>query len=128
VHNFGTCRNNTATQCQLLIQKTCLAAKFVGSRHCAAAFFWPVLKSCTGLDQTLLYILILGTYTKFVWYLAFASRSPSRALAAGLPHHDHVCSTTDESFCSDNKYFGKMRCKLDSTGNPRSFEENPTPP
>jgi len=45
---------------------TCLAAKFVGSRHCTAAFSLKVLKSCTDLDPTLLYILILKTHTKFV--------------------------------------------------------------
>jgi len=43
---------------------TCLAARFMGSRHCAAAFFLRVPKSCTDLDPTLLYILILQTHNK----------------------------------------------------------------
>jgi len=38
-----------------------------GSRHCAAAFFVQIKKKHRDLDHvTLLYILILGTYSKFV--------------------------------------------------------------
>jgi len=33
--------------------------------QCAVAFYLHVLKSCTDLDLTLLYILILGTYGNF---------------------------------------------------------------
>jgi len=47
--------------------KHVFGARFVGSQHCATAFFLQVLKLCTDLDRTLLYILILRTYTKFVW-------------------------------------------------------------
>jgi len=43
-----------------------LAARFVRSRHCAAAFFLQVPKSCTDLDPTLLYISTFGTYSRFV--------------------------------------------------------------
>ena len=43
----------------------CLAAEFVGSWHCAAAFSLQVPKSCTHIDPTFLYISILKTYTKF---------------------------------------------------------------
>jgi len=43
-----------------------------------------VLKKCTDVDLTLLYIWILGTYTKFAWennlHSAFASRRHARAL------------------------------------------------
>jgi len=60
--------------------------------------------------------------------MAFAFRSLARVLAAGLPRQDHVCKTTDESFCFHNQNFDEMRCKLDSTENPRSFEKYPTPP
>ena len=59
---------------------------------------------------------------------AFAFRSSARALAEGLPRQDHVCKTTNESFRFHNKNFGEIRCKLDSTENPRSFEKYPTPP
>jgi len=59
---------------------------------------------------------------------AFAFRSPARALAAGLPHQDHADKTTDELFRFHNKIFDEMRCKLDSTENPRSFEKYPTTP
>ena len=45
---------------------TCLTARFVGSRHCAAVLFLQVLKSCIYLDPTLLYISISGTHSKFV--------------------------------------------------------------
>jgi len=58
----------------------------------------------------------------------FAFRSPARALAAGLPRQDHFYKTTDESFRVNNKNFDEMRCKLDSTENPRSFEKYPTSP
>jgi len=41
----------------------CRHTEFV--RHCAAAFFLQVPKSCTDLDPTLLYIPISGTCSKF---------------------------------------------------------------
>jgi len=62
---------------------------------------------------------------------AFAFRSSARALAAGLPRQDQVyktTDTTDESFRFHNKKIDKIRCKLGSTENPRSFEKYPTPP
>ena len=46
--------------------QNCLATRFVGSQHCAVAFFLQVPNSCKDLDQTLLYISILGTHSKFV--------------------------------------------------------------
>jgi len=104
---------------------------FFGSRHCAAVFFSQVPKKCTDLDLSLLYILILGTYSKFtrkINFLAFAFRSPARALAAGLPRQDYVYSTTDESFRFHNQNFDEMCCKMDSTENPRSFDKYLTPP
>jgi len=55
--------------------------------------------------------------------LAFAFRSPARALAAGLPRRDHVYGTTDESFRFYDNFFDEMRCKLDSTKNARSFDK-----
>jgi len=39
---------------------------FSGRRHCAAILFSQVPKKCTDLDLSLLYILILGTYSKFI--------------------------------------------------------------
>ena len=44
---------------------------FFGSRHCAAALFSQVPKKCIDLDLSLLYILVLGTYSKFVRENAF---------------------------------------------------------
>jgi len=59
--------------------------------------------------------------------LAFAFRSPARALVAGLPRQDHVYITTDESFRFHSQKFDEMRCKLDSAENLRSFKKYPTP-
>jgi len=56
------------------------------------------------------------------------SASPARALAAGLRRQDQVYKTTDELFRLHNKKIDEMRCKLDSSENPRSFEKYPTPP
>jgi len=39
----------------------------IGSRHRAVAFFLQVPKLLTDLDPTCIYMLILRTYTKFVW-------------------------------------------------------------
>jgi len=38
---------------------------FSGSHHCAAVLFSQVPKKCTDLDLSLLYILTLGTFSKF---------------------------------------------------------------
>jgi len=43
-----------------------------------------------------------------------------------LPHQSHVYKITDESFRFHNKTFDEIRCKLDSTENPRSSEKYPT--
>jgi len=136
VHDFGTCVWRSAAQWQNPI--FCVETRFPpGFCHCAADLQTQVPKSCTDLDLGLLYILILGTCSKFVANLlgkiiskrsAFAFRSPAQALAAGLPGQDHVYKTTDESFHFHNKIFDEIRCKLDSTENPRSFEKYPTPP
>jgi len=67
VHNFGTCKKNAAARCWLQIKKTYCAAKFVGSRHCAARFFFQVPNLCTDIDWTLFFILILTTYTEIAW-------------------------------------------------------------
>ena len=114
---------------------------FFGSRHCAAVlskvdiaqqFFASRKKVHRPRSQSPLHFT-LGTYGKFArkknfLAMAFAFRSPARALPAGLPRQDHIYRTTDESFRFHNKNFDEMRCKLDSTENPRSFEKYPTPP
>jgi len=74
-------------------------------------------------------ICIYHSLGKIISYrLAFAFRSSTGALAAGLPRQGHVYKTTDESIRFHNQNFDKMRCILDSTENPRSFEKYPTPP
>jgi len=106
---------------------------FPGSCQCAAVLFSQVPKQCRDLHLSLLYILILGTHSKFARKrifsrsaLSFRSPQAARVLAAGLPHQDHVYSTTDESLRFHNNKFDEMRCKLDSTENLRAFE-NPQP-
>ena len=109
---------------------SCVETRFFsGSHHCAAVHQTQVPKLCTDLDLGLLYILISGTYCKFARennFLAFAFCSPARAMAAGLPRQNHVQKTNDESFRFHNKKFDEMRCKLDSSENPCSFEKYPT--
>jgi len=61
-------------------------------------------------------------------YSAFASRSLARALAAGLPHQDHVWITIVESFRFHNNNNHKTPYEVDSTEIPRSFEKYPTSP
>jgi len=58
----------------------------------------------------------------------FAFRNTARALAAGSPRQDQVQRSIDESFHFRDKKINKLRYKLDSTENPRLFEEHPTPP
>jgi len=137
VHNFGTCKENVAAQCQLLKLalplpllyhvKTRVSPKIIifgetrfliGSRHCTAAFSLQVLKLYTDLDPTLLHILILRTYTKFIltniMLAMFASRRHARALAANLPCGSrHVYITTDGWFCFHNNELDEICCKLD---------------
>jgi len=63
----------------------------IGSRHPAAAFGLHVLKLCTDLDSTLLYILILGAYSKFVW------ENKMLALGVCLPQ---TCSSAGRMFAA----------------------------
>jgi len=128
---FGDLQRNCTIQF-FLRRNTCF---FFGSRHFSSCLCSHLPKLSTNLDPCLLYILILRTSSKFARknnFLAlsdcFPQPSPPRALAADLPRQDHVYKTTDESFLFHNKNFDEMRCKLDSTENPRSFEKYPTPP
>jgi len=103
VHNFCTCEKITAAQWQNPRGKTCFDAGKIGT---------------------------YGEFTRKNNFLALGVCFPSRprALAAGLPRQDHVYKTSDESFRFRNKNVDEMRCKLDSTENPRSFEKYPTQP
>jgi len=56
----------------------------------------------------------------------FASRRHAQALAAGLPHQDHVDINADESFHFHNNKLDEMPCKLDSIENSRREISNPT--
>ena len=114
-------------------KKTCFDAGKIGFCHCSAVLQTQVSKLCTDLDLSLLYILILGTYSKFArknnfLALCVCFRSLARALAAGFPRQDHVYSTTDVSFRFHKKRIDEIRCKLDSTENPLLFGKYPTPP
>jgi len=61
---------------------------FLESRHCAAVLQTQVPKLCTDLDLSLLYILILGTYSKSEKYFPSSRRLLSAAL---LELWLHVC-------------------------------------
>jgi len=46
----------------------CVETRFSpSSRHCASVLQTQVPKLCAGLDLSVFYILILGTYSKFAW-------------------------------------------------------------
>ena len=64
MHNFGTCVWTTAAQRQNPIFPMSKDVFFLGFCHCAAVVQTQVPKLCTDLDLGLLYILILGTYSK----------------------------------------------------------------
>jgi hypothetical protein len=52
-------------------KKTCFDAGKIGFCHCASVLQAQVPKLCTDLDLSLLYILILGTYSKFARKINF---------------------------------------------------------
>jgi len=80
--------------------KTCLAAEFVRSRHCAAAFSLQVPKSCTDLDLTFLYISIPRTYIKFV--------RENKMLALGVCF-PQPCSSNGRKFAASRLRFNYYR-------------------
>jgi len=65
VHNFGTCVWRTDAQWRLPEKRTCFDAGKIRFGHCAAVLQTQVPKLCTDLDLSFLYILILGSYSKF---------------------------------------------------------------
>jgi len=117
--------------------KFCDPTRFVmGSWYCAATLFLRIPKLCTDLDWTLPYILMLITYTKFVW------KNKMLALGVCLPQ---TCSSAGRRFATSksrlhyyqrivsfpqrlSSKFDELPCKLDPTENPRSFEKYPTLP
>jgi len=80
---------------------------------------FKVLKFCTDLIRTRLYILICETYGTFVWNHKMLSLwvwffcSLARALAAHFLHIDQVWTTTDRLVCLYKNEFDEMPCKLD---------------
>jgi len=82
VHNFGSCPGRTQAQWQNPIF---LASKhvffFLGFCHRACVLETQVPKLCTDLYFSLLYILILGTYSKFARKIHFLQPRARR------PHH-----------------------------------------
>jgi len=59
--------------------------------------------------------------------LAFASRSHARALAACLPHQNHVYITTDELFRFHKMKFDETPYNLVSIESAHSFKKYATP-
>jgi len=135
VHNFGTCIWRTEAQWRFLKKKTFSSfdAGKIEFCHCAAVLQTQVPKVCTDLDLSLLYILTLGTYSKF------ARKNNFLALGVCFPQ---PCSSAGRIFAASRsrvhnyrrivsflqQKFDELRCKLDSTENLRSFEKYPTPP
>ena len=86
----------------------------IGSLHRAAAFFLQVSKLCTDLDQTLVYISVVGTYSKFA--LENKNASAWRLLPADTHERwPHVCRIkimftllTTNSFVSTTKNWMKF--------------------
>jgi len=109
-------------------KKTCFARRKIRIWHCAALLFSQVPKKCTDLDLSLLYILTSGTYSKF------ARKNNFLALGVCFPQ---PCSSAGRRFAASRsrsqnyrlivsfpqQNLDEMRCKLDCTENPRSFEK-----
>ena len=104
--NFGTCVWRTATQWRLPEKKRVSTQEKSEFVHCAAVLQTQVPKLCTDLDQCLLYILILGTYSKFTRknnFLALGACFPPDLLEpqvcrvkitfTNLPTNRFVCTT-----------------------------------
>ena len=86
MHNFGTCVWRTAAQRQNPIFPTSKDVFLLGFCHCAAVLRTQVPKLGTALDLGLLYILILGTYSKFARknnFLALGVCFPQPCSSAG---------------------------------------------
>jgi len=101
------------------------------ARHPATAFFLKALKLCKDLDRTLLYILILRTSIQFAQdnkTLALGVCFPQPCSSAGhtIPAYRSRLDTTIQLVRFHKKQIDEMRCELDSTENPRSFEKYPT--
>jgi len=73
-------------------KKTCFDAGKIGIWHCAAVLQTQVLKLCTDLDLSLLYILILGTYSKFARKINFSAR---RLLSRRSKRVPQIASATE---------------------------------
>ena len=95
-----------------------LARFLIGSQHCASIFFLQVQKLCTDLDLSLLYTLILATYTKFVWENKMLPCSSAARRFATLKSRLHFFrrivsfSTTNSMKCDVNWIPLKIRVRL----------------
>jgi len=105
-------QKNAAARWRLRFQKKRVATRSVGRCQHALALFLQVPNLCTDLDRTLLYILIVGTYSKFVWNIktlvGVCFSSLPRALTVCLPRQDHVWITTDQMDVSSRT--NSMKC------------------
>jgi len=129
VHNFGTYVWSAAAQWQNPKKKTCFDVGKIGFCLCAAVLRTQVPTLSTSLDLGLLYILISGTYSKFARKNIFLSLGvcfPQLRSSAGRRFAASRRSRVqyyNEAFRFHNKNFDEIRCKLDSTENPLSFEK-----
>ena len=128
MHNFNTCKKNPASHRQIL---TNFAAKHVfqskvttppRQRHSFGKY-----RSCAQTSMRLSSTFWFSEHianshgTGKCQRSAFAPRKHARALAAGLPHQNHVYMITAKSFCFHNNEFNEMPCTLNSSENPRCF-------
>ena len=133
VHEFGTFKYNAVAKWQLPI-KNVFDRKICRSHHCSTVFCLQVLESCTELDLNLLYILISRLYSNFVRenkMLALGVCFPQPCSSAGREFvvdtgRSHLDCLRPISSCPQNE-FDETLCKLDSTQNPRLFENKGIP-
>ena len=82
--------------------------------HCATVLFSQVPKKCTDLEFSLLYILTLGTYSKYTRKNNFLALSvcflqPCSSAGRKFVRLDHVYKTANQSFRFHNKK-NSMKC------------------
>jgi len=118
VHFLGTCVKSTAAQRQIA---TNLVTKHVFKPKVrSSSLDTSIQKVHKPRSQSSLQVNFGNIYQVRNLNARRLPRRHALALAAGLPRHDHVHITTDESSRFHKNKFDEM---LDSTENPRSFKK-----
>jgi hypothetical protein len=87
---FGYLRKENRCTMTTSEKKRVLPTEKVRIWHCAAVLFPQVPKKCTNLGLSLLYFLVLGTYSKFAGYVKY-----SRAGSAEMPFQNWYTGNTN---------------------------------